>query len=419
MSRAAAANAPPFYWPVRNPWPLLFAGLALTGLALLLASRGGGAWSAARVGLVVAGLILAGGAVSIRLQSASWDADARFQSAGLLALAGLAALLAYPALDADWDSARLLLAVLAGVAVAGAVLVLLPTVARKVVISLLVLYHFGGILSAVLSVAPPNQPASWLTNQVWTRFYRPYLQFMYLNNAYHFYSPDPGPPVLLRFYVEYADGSTREIEVPRRGDFHTQLAYQRRLAMTESTNLNQNQPPPDFEWRWHRRVEAMNRWGIPVYPVQLMHPTMQYREPLPYSKKMIASYARHVARNYPSEKDSGAEVKSVAVYRVVHRILLPGEFVQDRVVKGEAVKAPDYPTTYLPFFLGEFDKDGNLLKADEDPFLYWIIPILDMPKEAPPEVFRVVRPPKPEDVEPVNYVERHLRYLKARRLGRN
>ena len=57
MSRAAAANAPPFYWPVRNPWPLLFAGLALTGLALLLASRGGGAWSAARVGLVVAGLI--------------------------------------------------------------------------------------------------------------------------------------------------------------------------------------------------------------------------------------------------------------------------------------------------------------------------------------------------------------------------
>src|SRR5262249_33993924 len=173
----------------------------------------------------------------------------------------------------------------------------------------------------VLSVTPPNQPASWVTNQIWTRFYRPYLQFMYLNNAYHFYSPDPGPPLLLWFYVEYADGSTREIEVPRREDFRTQLEYQRRMAMTESTNLNQNQPPSNFELLWNQRVEAMTRWRIPVYPVQLMHPTLQYREPSPYSKKMISSYARHVARNYPSENDPSAEVKSVTLYRVIHRIL--------------------------------------------------------------------------------------------------
>src|SRR5262245_55368789 len=145
MARADSVSPRSFSWPFRNPWPFLFAGLGMTFLAMLLARGAPDGWPVARIVLVVLGLTCAGSAVSLRLQSAAWDVDARFRSAGILALAALASLAAIPAFDADWDSARLVLVVLTGLALAGTVLVLLPTTLRKIAVSLLLLYHFGGI----------------------------------------------------------------------------------------------------------------------------------------------------------------------------------------------------------------------------------------------------------------------------------
>ena len=127
---------------------VLLAGLGVTFLGLLL-SAVGVEWPPLRVGLVVAGLMLAGGAVSLRLQTAGQDWPQRQRSAGMVLLGGLAALLGWLAFEEAWDTARLVLAVLMGVAVAGAGLVLLPVRARRAVTLLLVLFHFVGILTAV------------------------------------------------------------------------------------------------------------------------------------------------------------------------------------------------------------------------------------------------------------------------------
>jgi hypothetical protein len=242
-----------------------------------------------------------------------------------------------------------------------ALLFLLPPTIRRAVVSLLIILHFGGILTAVMTVPP----TPWLANVLWTRFYRPYLEFMYLNNAYHFYAPEPGPATLAWFYIKYEDGSVRWLETPRRDAHAFTLQYQRRLSLGES--INQLLPPPsvlDPEAR-HRRLTAGRLDGIPLHPA--LPETFQYREPTPYSKRMLQTYARHVARTVLHPSDRSRRVTGVKIYRVVHRILNPLE-----VGRGAD---PAEDSLYLAYYQGEFDADGRL-KDPSDPYLYWLIPIL-------------------------------------------
>src|SRR5438128_1842535 len=117
-----------------------------------------------------------------------------------LVIGALAAFLASEAFHRiPWDSAALLFRIATVLAAVGAVVVLLPSVGRRIVISLVILFHFGGIITAVTSV----NPSPWVITQLWTSVYRPYLYFMWLNNAYHFYSPEPGPANLMWFCIEY------------------------------------------------------------------------------------------------------------------------------------------------------------------------------------------------------------------------
>ena len=76
---------------------------------------------------------------------------------------------------------------------------------QRIAFSLLVLYHFAGIFSAITS--PP--PTPWLTGQFWARVFRPHLEFSYVNNAYQFYSPQPGPAQVLWFCITGTDGQCR------------------------------------------------------------------------------------------------------------------------------------------------------------------------------------------------------------------
>src|SRR5262249_18204836 len=119
---------------------------------------------------------------------------------------------------------------------------------RIALASVLLLFHFSGILSAVLS--PPTSP--WLVGQGWTRVFRNYLMFTYMNNAYQFYSPNPGAASEVWFCIEYVPkGQTltadtpeqkppvsvkKWVKIPRRDvDFKDPLGqvYYRRLAITE------------------------------------------------------------------------------------------------------------------------------------------------------------------------------------------
>ena len=242
------------------------------------------------------------------------------------------------------------------------------------------LFHFGGILTAVFSVPPPNSVACWMTSALWTYVYRPYLQFMYLNNAYHFYSPEPGAATQPWFCVRYEDPKLPPlwVQVPRREDYPSRLLYQRATAMTESTTYARGYPD-DIRERVLRR--ARKREEIPYHPELQTDKTSwaadlsQYREPNEVtSKKYVASYARHVARDlkYRSPDSPDTPVKTVKVYRVLHTLLSAKEMGEDL--------SPEEPSKLLPVYMGEFDPDGHLTDPG-DPLLYWVVPILRVPDE--------------------------------------
>lgn len=383
----------------RNPFPAALAGLGATFLALVL-SLAAPAYTVVWAPILILGLLAAATAVAIRPRSLPVYGAAFVTSI----------LASFLSVNADWDpSASLFFGVLAVVSLVAANVIMLPRSLQKVVVSLLLLFHFAGILSAVTSA----HPSSWLSHQVWTRIFRPYLQFMYLNNAYHFYAPDPGPASLLWFRIEYepdtdADGNVtrryyRWVEVPRLDDSGRQVDYDafenlrsypavnftRRLSLCEGVNQpGPPNPPPDAE---RQRLQAGQLKGIPTMPAGMGPLATQYREPGTLAKHWLKSYAKRVAHVYKHKDEPERPVKSVKVYRVLHRLLSAPEYAGGKQLYD--------PLTYEPVFLGEYAEDGELLSRkitirraedgspyldDEfrDPFLYWVIPILEDPNGA-------------------------------------
>jgi hypothetical protein len=387
--------------PFRNPWPCLITGLITTLVALAVESMVGTAWGWLPFVLVAIGVLAAGIGVAIRPDSAV--------VLGFAALIALIASVVGP--KQEWDSARLVLRVLAVLAATGAVLLLCSTPVRRAVVSVLIVVHFCGILSAVTS---PDQ--SWLANQAWTYFYRPYLQFLYLNNAYRFYSPEPGPAALLWFCIEYepdADGSRnlRWVKVPaldKDGDhlrpdnsrLWPNLEYTRRLSMAESAQLPGPTMTPNLDVLVVARDREAAAYGLPLLSqLQFYMPLgQQYQEPGDVSKMWISCYARHVALSFPHQTRPERGVTGVKVYKVLHRIISARELA--------AGMAPDDPTLYLPYYMGEFDKDGHMKEScmamewnkereqwepaknpdgslKRDGLLYWWIPIIRRPEPDP------------------------------------
>ncbi len=58
----------------------------------------------------------------------------------------------------------------------------------------------------------------------------------------------------------------------------------------------------------------------------------------------------------------------VKAYRVIHRLMTPTETALGL--------QPDKKWMYLPYFEGDFYPDGKL-KNPKDPYLYWLIPIVN------------------------------------------
>lgn len=366
---------------------------AVVGLALDLSGHGGpGPMSTLRLVLVAAGLLTAGAALATR---------GSLPGAWLVGAA--AAGLAWPGLPPHWDSARLVAGVMTVVALAGAGLAALPRNVRLSVLSVAILYHFGGIFCATTW----PDPTPWPTQQIGTRVYLPYLMFTYLRNAYHFYSPEPGPASLLYCLVKYeipetdpatgrpltnADGSPKVryehewLKIPNRGEHLKDplaLTYYRRLSLTEqvSQTIPDYITPASFEKMdvYVRREKAArgeypNYPRIPIAPDDVEPRAMQYRMPRPdVTRYLLPSYARHVLK---ANSRPGREAVTVKIYRLEHRVLPVSSFA--------AGTSPYHPLTYRAYFLGEFYLDaatdrGELLDP-QDPMLYWLVPVL--PKRA-------------------------------------
>ncbi|CAN5269505.1 hypothetical protein BH10PLA2_BH10PLA2_27540 [soil metagenome] len=273
-------------------------------------------------------------------------------------------LLGIGSLIVEWDSIRMVLGVLSAIALVSAGLMALPRTWRRVAVSFMILFHFANISCAVMNV----NPSPWLTNYLWAHVFQYYANFTYMTNAYHFYAPEPGPGILLWFDVHYDDGSQQWVKLPVRDNQRWLLSYQRRLSLPEQINQTVTALPGNDAVQ--SRALAGNRDGIPFYYSghgQVPHPT-EYRPLVPSAALTLESYARHVARTTPHPTDPERKVVGVKIYRVVHRMLNAKELALGL--------QPDKKWLYLPFYQGEYDVEGNLKNA-KDPYLYWLIPIVN------------------------------------------
>jgi len=348
---------------------------AVLGVAVGLSGPPPDTLTPVQVFLVFVGIVTTGAAVSMRADL--WWAWGLF---------GVAALLGSVGLPASWDSFQLFFNALTAVGLVGVVLCLSSPGWRVAIITVGLLFHFSGIFAATTS--PPPQP--WIVEQAWTRVYHPYLNFIYMRNAYHFYSPDPGPASLLAFFLKTetgtdADGKkqykTRWVVLPKRPDDLRDplgLGYYRRLSLTEQVARPSNQGAADqFEKSemWGRRSGAART--IPFHPVDAA--VSQYR--LPSSeviRYILPSYASHIILDETSGKDEAART-TVKIYRLEHSTTTADQF-RLKLPNGE-YGSPYHPGTYRPYFMGEFDVHGNLIDPQSE-LLYWLVPII--PRILPP-----------------------------------
>jgi hypothetical protein len=297
--------------------------------------------------------------------------------------------------------------VFASLAVAQAV----PARLRPAGATAALVFHFGAILSATTWPTP----TPWITQQAMVRAFAPYLRAVYLSNAYHFYSPEPGPASLLHILVRYerddpAGGKPTTVDewvvFPAR-DQHMKdplgLAYYRRLSLTEAASqaLADSATADTFnreeaqKARIQVAVGGYTRPGpdgkpeqvqIPTAPPAFEPPAGQYRVPDPMvTRNLLPSYARHLAHTLtgPRAEDGkpvNYRVANVKIYRLEHRVVPPENFVGTR---GRTPLDPFHPVTYRAYFLGDYAPDGTLVNP-RDPLLYWLIPVLPKPGGAAP-----------------------------------
>lgn len=303
---------------------------------------------------------------------------------GILTAACVTGLLARFGFHPAWDSARMLAGFGSIAAGGAAVLMALPQSYRRFAVSVLILVHFGSICAQVTGPPTHGSPAPWLTQAANVYVYRPYSQFVYLTNAYHFYSPEPGAANQLWFCIHYKKkdakpgespyGDTRWFKLPRRPQDMTDplaLSYYRRLSLTMQV---ENYAPggPSAEAARQREVRSYGQYGIPWHPA--LSRERQFSAPAEAVRSfLLPSFVHHVARLPVCQHDDGVTpIYSVKVYRVEHRILPPLDLKSSGFYD---------PQTYFPYFLGEYDADGTPLNTG-DPMLNWLVPIFYLPKSA-------------------------------------
>jgi hypothetical protein len=316
--------------------------------------------------LIAFGMLAMGTSLALHLPSASWDAAGRRGSARLWLLALAGTIVARLALDPDQDSIAVLFRALTLISGVVAFLTLLPTVWRRLGISLLIVFHFIGLCTAIVIVPAPEGHPPWLAWQLWTRVYHPWLTFTALDN------PQPlgrSPTVLLWFRVEFADGASRWLRLPDPGVSRNQVERRRWAGLAEAVSKTVPLAPMHEEEMIRLREEAGKAHNPPI-PMGSIPPAEQYREPVVQAKLLLASYARYVARNTEHPLGRPSPVTGVKIYRVEYHSPPAQHFAEGR--------EPLDPTLYTAFYQGLYSPQGQLTP---DPFLYWLIPIVRVPKD--------------------------------------
>lgn len=385
---------PPVAWETVRKVGLAGAGMTAAAAVLGLAASALGestpaAVSTVRLLLVFAGAVTAGFAVSLR--PTLWRP---------WAVAAVAGAFGYFGIPGHWDSFRVFIVPVTAVAAIGAGLAAVPAGWRVRVFSAVIVAHFFGIF---LATTIPG-PYPWLVDQLYRRVYEPYLHFVYLRNAYHFYSPEPGPTSILLCLLKTetgeevgADGvrrktyDTRWVVIPRRpADVRDPMGvtYYRRLSLTDQVSHATKIPMnggtlQKSEILGRRQLRAGS--GNPAIPMHPMVGDAQYMLPNPeVIRYMLPSYAQYLLLEYTPDAATAGKT-TVKIYRAEHQTLTVQSFIGIPEMGIPRVD-PYHPTTYWPYFLGEFGfvKDPadpgkpprvELLDPQAD-MLYWMCPIV-------------------------------------------
>lgn len=343
--------------------------------------------STLRLWLVGIGVAIAGYAISLRPSlPTAWliAAAAGFLAGGLppsfptrgIGLVGV---------PNSWDSGQFMLRVLAGVAVIGAGFAAMSYTWRLRVASVMIPVHFFGIFLATTSPSTQGNPPYWVTDQIFNRVYMPYVQFVYLRNAYHFYSPEPGDASLLAFLLKTEDGEEevngirqtkykkRWVVMPRRPtDMKDPLgvSYFRRLSITEQAAAPGGQTSGvESNEVLQRRMMATYEESPGIQRRIVINPleanSMQFRLPSPITYRyLLPSYAKHMI--YEETPENEMAKTSVMIYRLEHKAM--------NVLEAKDGVAPYSPGSYRVYYLGDYDIEGHL-RDPKDPMLYWQVPV--------------------------------------------
>ena len=96
-----------------------------------------------------------------------------------------------------------------------------------VVVNLWLVFHLFAIVICPAAVEPtsPLLVAGF-------KAVSPYLHAFYLDHAFHYFAPDPGPSTLVSYQLEFADGTTSSGQFPNRS-LNPRLYYHRHFMLTE------------------------------------------------------------------------------------------------------------------------------------------------------------------------------------------
>jgi hypothetical protein len=202
----------------------------------------------------------------------------------------------------------------------------MPSPVVRGLVSVLVTGHLFAILVAVTSYSSPAFPAPQLAVQA-SEPLQPYLQATFLNNAYRFFAPNPGIPSVFWFRVQFVDRSVRWVELPGRPNPVIRAPYQRRLNLS-----------------------------VQLAGYLAPKPTDDGRQILsPLGELLLRSCVRHVAGSTVAAGSETSEVRTVGVYCVLHRVIVPEE--------ARAGWEPTDLRTYQPLFVGAYTPGGE--RVDE------------------------------------------------------
>jgi hypothetical protein len=203
----------------------------------------------------------------------------------------------------------------------------------RLLVSGLVVFHLVGVMVAPISTPPQFAgPPSILGSEL-QRVYRPYITAMFLDHAYKFFAPNPGPSHLLRYDLYFADGTKRvnadDQLLPDRFHHWPRLLYHRHFMLTEF--LNDGRPIDAWVPEAATSAPTTAGTGEVLPPPNLGAPYVQ-----PY----LRSFAAYLARKHQAQR--------VELYYRIHLLPAPRDVLEGKPLDAAESYVDRHVLTYSP-----------------------------------------------------------------------